>query len=165
MTPSSKGKVKAQPENYHTMTPSLTVKGADAAIAWYTKVFDAKLLSRSPTPDGKGVWHAELKIGDSVLMLNDEDPQMGASAPKGDGASGAIHMYTENVDGVFQKAIAAGAKQQMPPMDMFWGDRYAQIIDPFGHVWGLATHTEDVPRSEMEARGKAWAEKMGSRSP
>jgi PhnB protein len=157
--------VKAKPDQYHTITPSLTVKGADEAIEWYSKVLGAKLLSRMGTPDGKGVWHAELRVGDSVLMLNDEDPQMGATAPHGEEAHGSIHVYTEDVDGVFNKAVAAGAKPRMPPMDMFWGDRYAQIMDPFGHVWGLATHTEDVPENQMEARGREWAAKMGPQKP
>jgi PhnB protein len=155
-------KVKAKPDEYHTLTPSLTVKGADKAIDWYTKVLGAKLQSKMMTPDGKGVWHAELHVGDSVLMLNDEDPSMGAQAPPGENARTSVHVYLEDTDGVFKKAVAAGAKPRMPPMDMFWGDRYAQFIDPFGHMWSVATHTEDVPPEEMEARGKAWAAKMAS---
>jgi PhnB protein len=158
-------KVRARPDQYHTMTPSITVKGADKAIEWYTKVFDAKPISRSPTPDGKGVWHAEIRIGDSVLMLNDEMPDQGAIAPTGGETYASIHVYLEDVDGVFKRAVAAGAKPRMPPMDMFWGDRYAQVIDPFGHVWGLATHMEDVPNDQMEARGREWAAKMGSQQP
>jgi PhnB protein len=157
--------VKAKPDEYHTLTPSLTVKGADKAIEWYSKVLGAKLQSRMGTPDGKGVWHAELRIGDSVLMLNDADPSMGAEAPAGENAYASVHAYVEDADGVFHKAVAAGAKPRMPPMDMFWGDRYAQFIDPFGHRWSVATHTEDVPAGEMEARGKAWAAKMASQRP
>jgi PhnB protein len=158
--------VKAKPDEYHTLTTNLTIKGADKAIDWYGKIFGAKLLSRMATPDGKAVWHAELRIGDSVLMLNDEDPSMGAMGPTPEGGqSASIHFYTENVDGVFKRAVAAGAKQRMPPMDMFWGDRYAQITDPFGHIWSLATHTEDVPADQMEARGREWAAKMASQRP
>jgi PhnB protein len=156
-------KVKAKPDEYHTLTPNLTIKGADKAIEWYTKVLGAKLLNRMATPDGKSVWHAELRIGDSVLMLNDEDPQMGVRAPESSGASSfGIHVYLENVDDVFQRAVSAGAKPRMPLTDMFWGDRYAQIIDPFGHIWSLATHTVDVPPNEMEERGRAWAAKSAS---
>jgi PhnB protein len=159
-------KVKAKPDEYHTLTPSLTIKGADKAIEWYTRVLGGKLRSRMPTPDGKGVWHAELRIGDSVLMLNDPMPGPdGTVPPIEDSATTSIHVYLENVDGVFQRAVATGAQPRMPPMDMFWGDRYAQIADPFGHVWTLATHTQDVPAEEMEARGKAWAAKMASPKP
>ena len=158
-------KVKAKPDGYHSLTPGLTIKGADQAIEWYTKVLGAKLLSRMATPDGNGVWHAELRIGDSVLMLADEAPGMGSKGPEHEGLhSSAIHVYLEDADAVFQKAVAAGAKPTMPPMDMFWGDRYAQITDPFGHRWSLATHTEDVPVGEMEARGKAWAAKTASQN-
>lgn len=158
-------KVKAKPDEYHTLTPSLTVKGANQAIEWYVKVLGAKLQSRMMTPDGKGVWHAELRVGDSVLMLNDEDPSMGALSPAGENARTSVHVYLEDVDGVFKKAVSAGATPRMPPVDMFWGDRYAQVVDPFGHVWSLATHTEDVPAAELEARGKAWAAKMAPQRP
>jgi PhnB protein len=158
-------KVNAKPDQYHALTASLTIKGADKAIEWYTKVFDAKLLGRMGTPDGKSVWHAELRIGDSVLMLNDEDPNMSADGPKAAGAPrSSIWFYTEDVDGRFARAVAAGAKPNMPPMDMFWGDRFAQITDPFGHVWSLATHTEDVPEDQLEARGRKWAEKMAAQT-
>jgi len=156
-------RVKAKPDEYHTLTTSLPIKGADKAIDWYTKVFGAKLLSRMATPDGKAVWHAELRIGDSVLMLADEDPTMGPRSPATLGAvTSSVHVYTEDVDGLFARAIAAGAKANAPPTDMFWGDRYAQITDPFGHVWGLATHTTEVPADQMEARGREWAARMAS---
>lgn len=159
-------KVKAQPDEYHTLTPSIPVRGADKAIEWYRKAFGAKLVSRMGTPDGKSVWHAELRIGDSVLMLADEDPQMGAKSPQTlGGVTSTIHIYTADVDSLVARATAAGAKTIMPATDMFWGDRYAQISDPFGHVWGIATHVEDVPESEMEARGKAWAARMASTKP
>jgi PhnB protein len=159
-------KVNARPDEYHTLTPAIPVKGADKAIDWYRKVFGAKLLSRMETPDGRAVWHAEVRIGDSVLMLADEDPQMGAKSPQTlGGVSSSIHFYTEDVDKLFARATSAGAKAIVPPTDMFWGDRYAQISDPFGHMWGIATHTEDVPPSEMESRGRAWAAKQAPRTP
>ncbi|MGA7861998.1 MAG: VOC family protein [Thermoplasmata archaeon] len=157
--------VKAKPDQYHTLTAAIPIKGADKAIDWYTKVFGAKLLSRMGTPDGKAVWHAEIRIGDSVLMLSDEDPTMGPRSPTTlGGVTSTIHFYTEDVDKLYARALAAGAKSNAPPTDMFWGDRYAQIVDPFGHVWGLATHTEDVPEDQMEARGREWAAKMGSQN-
>ncbi|MGA7846156.1 MAG: VOC family protein [Thermoplasmata archaeon] len=156
-------KVKAKPDQYHTLTASLTIKGADKAIEWYTKVFDAKLLGRMGTPDGKSVWHAELRIGDSILMLNDEDESMAAKGQKAGAAPhSSIWVYLEDVDGRFARAVAAGAKPNMPPMDMFWGDRFGQFTDPFGHVWAIATHTEDVPDEQMEARGREWAAKMAA---
>lgn len=159
-------KVKAKPDEYHSLTPALSVRGADKAIEWYANAFGAKLLSRMGTPDGKAVWHAEIRIGDSVLMIADEDPQMGSKAPQTlGGVAGSIHLYTEDVDKVVARATAAGARVTMPVKDMFWGDRYAQIVDPFGQTWGIATHTEDVPASEMEARGRDWAAKQGSRGP
>ena len=156
-------KVNAKPEGYSTLTATLSIQGADKAIDWYTKVFGAKLRSRMPTPDGKAVWHAELQVGDSVFMLNDELPNMGLRSPKSVGeATSSIHFYTDDVDGVYAKALAAGAKSTSPPMDMFWGDRYAQIEDPFGHVWSLATHTEDVPENQLESRGREFAARMAS---
>jgi PhnB protein len=155
-------KVKARPGQYHTLTPSLTVRGADKAIEWYTTVLGAKLLSRMATPDGKGVWHAELRIGDSVLMLADEDPRMGSGGPGAGIPSASIHVYLEDTDGTFQRAVAAGAKPRMPPTDMFWGDRYAQIVDPFGHLWSMATHRKDIPPDQLETRGRQWAAKMAT---
>jgi PhnB protein len=153
--------VKPIPDGYHMLTPHLTVKGADRAIEYYTKVFGAKVQSRMATPDGKAVWHAELRIGDSVLMLADEDPTMGGKSPQTlGGVAGGIHVYSADVDGLFQMAIAAGGKPLMPPTDMFWGDRFARFEDPFGQQWGIACHTEDVPPAEMEKRGKEWAAKM-----
>lgn len=159
-------KVKAKPDEYHTLTPAMPVRGADRAIDWYTKAFGAQLLNRIGTPDGKSVWHAEIRIGDSVLMIADEDPQMGAkSSLTLGGVTSTIHLYTDDVDKLVARATAAGAKTVMPPADMFLGDRYAQISDPFGHVWGVATHIEDVPPSEMEARGRAWAARMTTGEP
>jgi PhnB protein len=156
-------RVKAKPDQYHTLTASLAVKGADSAIEWYSKVFGAKLISRMGTPDGKAVWHAELQIGDSLLMLNDEMPSMGqSSSATADQATSAIHAYVEDVDGLYKRALAAGAKSNSPPNDMFWGDRYAQFVDPFGHLWSIATHTEDVPPDQMEARGREWVAKMAT---
>jgi PhnB protein len=155
--------VKHTPEGYHAVTTSLTVKGADKAIAWYGKVFGAKLKNRMASPDGKAVWHAEIQIGDTVLMLADEDPNMGGKSPETlGGASSSLWHYTPDVDALYAKATAAGATLVRAPENMFWGDRTAQVIDPYGQPWGLATHVEDVSPDEAERRGKEWAAKMAS---
>ncbi len=145
-------KVKPVPEGYRTITPYLVVRGADKAIEFYKKAFGAQEMFRMPTPDGK-IAHAEIKIGDSMLMLGDENPQQGATAPQTIGGT-AVHifLYLEDVDKVFRQAVNAGATAVMPPTDMFWGDRYGKLVDPFGHGWGLATHKEDVAPEEMNKR-------------
>jgi uncharacterized glyoxalase superfamily protein PhnB len=153
--------VKPIPEGSHTLTPHITVKNADKAIDFYQKALGAKVIHVMRGPGGK-VMHASLRIGDSTLMLNDESPEFGAYAP--DRAVGfAIHAYVENVDDVFQKAINAGATQAMPLMDQFWGDRYGQVIDPFGFRWSLATHIKDMSPEEMEAAGKTAMEQMAGK--
>jgi len=145
-------KVKAIPSGYHTVTPYLVLGDAGRAIDFYKQAFGAKELSRMAAPGGK-VGHAELKIGDSVIMLSDE--MMGNRSPQSLGGSAvSIFLYVDDVDSVFDRAIKAGAKSEMPPADMFWGDRYAKLTDPFGHLWGIATHIEDVAPQEMEKRAK-----------
>jgi len=153
----AKRKVKAVPEGLHSLIPHLIVKGAEEAIAFYKKAYGAQEISRHPGPDGRRLMHASLKIGDSVLFLADEFPEMGSCrAPQGTGGTPVtIHLYLEDVDKVFNQAVAAGAKARMPPTTMFWGDRYSQVTDPFGHVWALATHVEDMSLEEMIKRGKA----------
>jgi PhnB protein len=148
----SRRRVQAIPKGFHGVTPHLTLRGASEAIEFYKKAFGARERSRMPGPDGK-VMHAEIQIGDSIVMLADEFPEMGAKSPQTlGGASGSLLIYTRDVDGLFQRAVAAGATVQMPVSDMFWGDRYGKVLDPFGHQWELATHKEDVPRKEMERR-------------
>jgi uncharacterized glyoxalase superfamily protein PhnB len=138
------------------------VRGAAQAIEFYKKAFGAEELTRMPSPDGRTVMHAELQIGDSILFLADEFPEMGARSPKALGGSPVtIHLYVADVDAVFNRAIQAGATAQMPPTDMFWGDRYGKLTDPFGHVWSVATHTEDVPPEEMAKRAQAAFAQMG----
>src|SRR5215510_7036915 len=159
----SKNGVKRVPDGFHTITPHLVVKGAAAAIDFYKKAFGATEVMRSPGPGGK-LMHAEMKIGDSLLFLCDDFPEMGACAPAASGKSPVtLNLYVEDCDQVFHQAVAAGATAQMPPMDMFWGDRYAKFTDPFGHNWSVATHIEDVPPEDMEKRMKAamaeWTEK------
>jgi PhnB protein len=143
--------VKAVPEGFHSLTPHLTVRNAAQAIEFYKQAFGAQVLNMSPAPDGKKIMHATLKIGDSVLMLNDEFPEWGGALGPQLGASTGIviNLYLEDIDTVFQRAVAAGATTKMPPADMFWGDRYGQLVDPFGHRWALATHIKDMSQEEM----------------
>jgi uncharacterized glyoxalase superfamily protein PhnB len=149
-------KVKPIPEGQHALTPYLVVRGAADAIAFYQKAFGAVELSRMPMPDGKLLGHAHLKIGDSHLFLSDEMPGMGSKAPpSGGGGPVGLHLYVEDVDAAFQRAVAAGATAKMPPTDMFWGDRFGKLTDPFGHDWSMATHKEDLSPEEMKKRGAA----------
>lgn len=150
------GKVKAVPEGYHTITPHLVIKGADKAIEFYQKAFGATVKGGVfHTPDGK-VMHAELKIGDSTIMLADEFPGMGdAKSPQTlGGTTTSLNIYTDNVDQLFDRAVKAGATATMPLANQFWGDRYGNVKDPFGHSWALAQHIEDVAPEEMERRGR-----------
>ena len=150
------GKVRAIPEGYHTVTPHLVINGAEKAIEFYQKAFGAKPLGGVfRSPDGK-VAHAELQIGDSRIMLADEFPGTGAdSAPQTlGGTTGHLFIYTDNVDRLFDQAVKAGATVSMPLMNQFWGDRYGQVKDPFGHVWAFGQHVEDIAPAEMERRGK-----------
>ena len=153
---------QAVPEGYHTITPYLEVDDAEAAIDFYGRAFGARERTRMQGPDGK-IAHAELEIGDSVLMLSDPFPQFVTRNPKElGGTSVGIFMYVENVDELFQRAVDAGATPAMEPEDQFWGDRYASVTDPFGHVWQIATHVEDVPPEEMAERAKAAMAAMSS---
>ncbi|HEX4486096.1 MAG TPA: VOC family protein [Terriglobales bacterium] len=144
--------VKPIPDGYHSMTPYLTIDGAAKAIEFYTKVFGATELLRLPGPDGK-LGHAEIRIGDSVLMMADESPQMGNRSPKSIGGSPVgIMLYVENSDHVFAKAVAAGATVDRPIEDQFYGDRSGTVVDPFGYKWTISTHIEDVSPEEMNKR-------------
>jgi len=148
----------AKPEGYHSVTPYLAVKGAERAIDFYTRAFNATELMRMPTPDGK-IAHAEIKIGDSVVMLSDEYPEMGSRAPESfDGTPVSLMVYVEDVDKVFKQAIGCGAKELRTVQNQFYGDRSGNLRDPFGHIWTLSTHIEDVPPEEMERRAKEWAQ-------
>ena len=148
-------KVKPIPEGYHTATPYLIVKDAARAIEFYKKAFGATELMRMPGTGGK-IGHAEIKIGDSPIMLADEVPGMGFRSPESLGGSPiSILLYVEDVDVVFSEALAAGAKVQRPVADQFYGDRTGGVTDPFGHVWYIATHKEDVSPEEMKKRAAA----------
>jgi uncharacterized glyoxalase superfamily protein PhnB len=155
-------KVKPIPEGFHSLTPHIVVRGAAQAIEFYKKAFGAVEVRRSPMPDGKTLMHADLKIGDSHLLLVDEMPGMGVHAPREPGATSVtLHLFVEDVDAVFNRAVAAGAQVTMPVSDMFWGDRYGQLTDPFGHGWSIATHKEDLSPEEMKKRGDAMFAQMG----
>ncbi len=143
------------PDGYHTVSPYLAVDDAEKAIEYYTKAFGAKETVRMEGPDGR-IGHAELKIGDSLVMLSDPFPQASTTPPKElGGTSSSIFMYVEDVDAVVQKAVDAGATVTMEVEDQFWGDRFGSITDPFGHNWSIATHVEDLTPEEIEERGKA----------
>ncbi|MFO0837989.1 MAG: VOC family protein [Phycisphaerae bacterium] len=143
------------PAGYHTVTPSLIVKDPDAALAFYRKAFGAEEVVCMRSSSG-AVMHAEFKIGDSPVMLGGEWPDHGMKAPLAGHNSGGLHIYVRDVDRAFEQAVAAGGAVVMPPSNMFWGDRYAKIKDPFGHIWGLATRVEEVPPDEMARRAAAW---------
>ena len=151
--------VRPIPEGYHSVTPALIVDNAAEAIEFYKRAFGAQELGRMPAPDGQRIWHAELQIGDSRLMLSDEFPDMSESrAPKSlGGTASSLHIYVEDADAVFQRAVDAGGTVLMPLGDVFWGDRYGMLSDPFGHHWGIATHREDVSDEEMHRRAQAFA--------
>jgi PhnB protein len=144
---------KPIPEGFHSVTPSLVVRGAAQAIDFYKKALGAEELVRMPGADGT-IMHAELKIGDSIIFISDEAPGRGVTkSPQTlGGCTGALNIYVANVDQVFKQAIAAGGKEAMPVADQFWGDRYGTFVDPFGHSWGVATHKEDLTAQEMQKR-------------
>jgi PhnB protein len=148
-------KPKPIPDGYHTATPYLIVNGAAQAIEFYKKAFGATEIMRMAQPGGK-VGHAEIKIGDSIIMLADESPDVGARSPQSIGGSPvSIMLYVEDVDRIFSQAVAAGAKVKRPVADQFYGDRTGGIEDPFGHLWYIATHKEDVSPEEMRKRAAA----------
>ena len=149
--------VQPIPKGYHSLTPYLVVKDAARAIEFYKRAFGASVVARMDGPNGK-IMHAELKIGDSMMMLSDEMPGSGARSPQTLGGSSVnIFLYVDKVDDVFQQAVSAGAKVDMPVADQFWGDRYGKLTDPFGHSWSLGTHVRDVSPEEMK---KAMQEAM-----
>jgi uncharacterized glyoxalase superfamily protein PhnB len=148
--------VKPIPDGHHSVTPHLIIKGANEAIEFYKKAFGAQEVLRMPGPDGN-LMHAEVKIGDSHVFLAEENPQWGALGPR-ETSPVTIHLYVEDVDKVYAQALAAGATSPMPVMDMFWGDRYGKVVDPFGHHWSIATHKQDLsPEQMMEGMKHAFA--------
>jgi PhnB protein len=162
--PRAKARVSPIPEGFHSLTPYLCVRDAARAIEFYRQAFGASVRSVHNSPDGK-VMNAELKIGNSMFMLNDEFPEMGALSPLSRGGSSVtVHIYCPDVDAAFGKAVAAGAKVKMPVMDMFWGDRYGALEDPFGHGWSIGTRKENLTASEVARRGEEAFAKMNNRA-
>jgi uncharacterized glyoxalase superfamily protein PhnB len=152
--------VKAIPEGFHSVTPYLVVTNSVKALEFYTKAFGAKTLTRMPGPNDSTM-HAEMRIGDSKVMLADEFPEWGVKSPKTLGGSPvSLHLYVEDVDKVFQQATSSGCEVTMPPTDQFWGDRYCKVVDPFGHIWGIATRKENVSPEEMQRRQAEMLEQM-----
>ena len=152
-------KTQPIPEGQRSVTPHLVVKGAAEAIEFYVKAFAAVEVFRMPMPDGQGLAHAELRLGDCRIFIADEFPQWGGKSPDTLGGTPvALHLHVPDVDRAFERAVAAGAEPTMAPADMFWGDRYGKLRDPFGHEWAMAIHVRDVPPEEMaEAMKQAMA--------
>ena len=154
--------VKPIPEGYRTVTPYLAVDDAAEAIEYYKKAFGAKERVRMETPDEK-IGHAELEIGDSLVMLSDPIPEATTRTPKElGGTSASVFLYVEDVDAVVKRAVEVGATVTMEVADQFWGDRFGSVQDPFGHSWSIATHVEDVPPEEMAERAKKAMAAMSS---
>jgi PhnB protein len=154
--------VKPIPEGYHTLTPYIEIENAGEAIEFYKRAFGAKEQVRMDTPGGR-IGHAELEIGDSLLMLADPFPQSSIKTPKDLGGTTVnLFMYVEDADAVVQQAVDSGATVTRPVENMFWGDRFGIVTDPYGHTWSIATHVEDVSPEEMEERSKAAMAAMSS---
>lgn len=148
--------VKPIPDGYHSVTPYLYLRSCAEAIPFYVKAFGATELFRMPMPDG-AIGHAEIQLGDSRIMMADENPQWGNKSPQTlGGVAGGFCVYVPDVDAAFTRAVAAGATVMRPVADQFYGDRSGTVVDPFGHVWTIATHTEDVPPDEIQKRMEAW---------
>jgi PhnB protein len=159
-----KNNVKPIPEGYHTITPSMTLKDSLKAIEFYKKAFSAKVLGVFPSPDGNSTMHAVMKIGDSIIMMGDENPNQTCKSAETMGCSPvSFYIYVPNVDKFFDKAINAGAEQLMPVDEMFWGDRCGTLKDPFGYMWNIATHISELSREEVEEGAKSFFAMAGKR--
>jgi uncharacterized glyoxalase superfamily protein PhnB len=145
-------------EDFHTITPHLTVRGVPEAVEFYQKAFGAAELYRNMAPDGKSVMHSEVVLGDSRFFLHDEFPEHGEISPLGVPATGVVlHLYVDDVDDLYERAVAAGATVLMPLQDCFWGDRYAIVRDPFGHRWSMATRIEDLSPRDLQERANQFS--------
>lgn len=145
------------PEDFHTITPQMAVKGVAAAIDWYTRALGAHELLRNAAPDGTSIMHAELLLGDSRFFVVDEFPGSVVSPSTLGGTTVTMHLYVPDVDDLFNRAVEAGATVVMPVADQFWGDRYGILRDPFGHRWSIASRIEDLSPKKLQDRAKAWA--------
>ena len=149
------------PKGMHTVTPNLVLRDCAKAIEFYKRAFGAQEISRFPAPDGKSIWHAELRIGDSTIFLNDEMPGMGRAAPsEANPVPVTMWLYVPDTDRAYGQAVDAGAKSTMEPADMFWGDRCAAVADPYGYTWSFATHQKDLTAEEMRRAGEEFARSM-----
>lgn len=155
---------KAVPDGFHTLTPHMVVREPERAIEFYKKAFGAEEIFRMPGPGGMGVMHAELQIGDSRLMMCGEWPGMDhfSSPQSKQGTTVCLHLYVQDVDATYQRAVKAGATATMPPMDTFWGDRYGKLTDPFGHEWGVATHIKDLTPDQIAKGAQEWFAQMAT---
>ena len=152
---------KPVPDSFHTLTPHLIVTDSAQAIEFYKKAFAAQELTRLLTPDGKAVMHAQMKIGNSMLMLGSEMPPHTLSPKSRGGTSVFLHIYLVDADATFDRAVKAGCTVKMPVSDMFWGDRYGVVEDPFGHQWSIAAHQHDFTQEQIVANAKAFFAQMG----
>lgn len=151
---------KSPPTGYHTVTPTICVRGAPQAIEFYKQAFGAVEVSRMTAPDGS-IAHAEIRIGDSIIMLGEENPAWGTKSPATlGGTHGSLHLYVADADAAFDRALKAGATVRMPLEDAFWGDRYGKVADPFGHEWGIATRVKEMTDQEIQDAARAWMEQM-----
>jgi len=157
MTTSTSHRADPVPEDFHTITPHLVVKGVADAIAWYTKAFGANELLRNMAPDGTSIMHSELLLGDSRFFVVDEFPGPMASPTTLGGTPITLHLYVRDVDEMFDRAVAAGATPLLPVADQFWGDRYGMLVDPFGHRWSIASRIEDLSPNALQERAASWA--------
>lgn len=156
--------VKAIPDGYHAVTPSLTLKDSKKAIDFYQKALSAKVLDLFPSPNGRGIMHAVIQIGDSLLMMGDEMPGMGSPSAETLGNSPiSLYVYVKDADAAFKQAVAAGGTVVMPVADMFWGDRAGTIKDPFGYQWMIATHTKDMTQEEVRKGAEAFFSQMSKK--
>ncbi len=160
----AKSRVSTIPKGYHSVTPVLVTRGAEQAIEFYKKAFGAKELNHAYMPGSNIILHAEIQIGDSRIMLNDELPEMNCKSPQSvGGASTALYVYVKDVEKIFAQAIDACAKVTMPLMDAFWGDQAGQLVDPYGHIWSFATRKRNLSQKEVQKAQQEWLAEMGKR--
>ena len=153
---------ESTPAGYHTVTPSLVVRDAARAIEFYARAFGAEERERMDGPDGK-VMHAEIRIGDSIIMLGEESEQWGARSPLStNGNPGSLHLYVADADAAFDRALRAGATVRYPLEDAFWGDRYGKVVDPFGHEWGIGQRVKEMSEEEVQKAGEEWMARQAS---
>ena len=163
--PPAKPPAKKIPDGFFTLTPQLTVRGVDQAVDFYVKALGAEKVMVMPGPDGKAM-HAEIRVGDSIIMLDEENVAQGMKSPLAlGGTNGSLLVYVDDTDAAFARIVDAGAQAEMPPEDMFWGDRYATVVDPFGHRWAVATHLEDLTPEQMQQRAELLFPPKGKKAP